>query len=181
MRRRLRARAAAGLAAMAALALAGCHRGAAPAGPKPASVKTEPGVASLLFPAVDGKLHAESRPLQLPVEADRRVEAVIAALLAGPRSPQLAAVLPKGVALTDCYVDKDGVAYLDLGAKDMADPPPSGSDLELLRIYSLVDTVVANEPRVRSVVLLWNGTQRATFAGHVDTTRPLLADRRWVQ
>jgi hypothetical protein len=169
------------LAATVALALAGCQRETAPPPPRAVSTKVEAGVATLLFPAADGKLHAEPRPLQLPVEADRRVEAVIGALLGGPKSSELAPVLPPGVTLTDCYVDRNGVAYLDLGSKELPDPPPSGSDLELLRIYALVDTVTGNEPRVRSVVLLWNGAQRATFAGHVDTTRPLLPDSRWLQ
>jgi len=26
-------------------------------------------------------------------------------------------------------------------------------------------------------VLLWNGTQRVTFSGHLDTSRPLVPDR----
>lgn len=53
------------------------------------------------------------------------------------------------------------------------DPPASGSREELLRIYSVVETVTVNVPEVRRVVLLWNGVQRESFAGHVDTSRPL--------
>jgi hypothetical protein len=30
-------------------------------------------------------------------------------------------------------------------------------------------------------VLLWNGVQRSTFAGHVDTAAPLFEDRTWVK
>ena len=32
-----------------------------------------------------------------------------------------------------------------------------------------------------AVALLWNGTQRASFAGHVDTSRPLRIDPALVQ
>ena len=182
-RRRRAGRAALLLAAIAALACAGCRR--APPGPAAAAGaaagKTETATVTLLFPGADGMLHAETRPVALPLPADARVEAIVAALLAGPKTAGLAATMPPGVALTDAYVDPQGVAYLDFGAKDQPQPPASGSELELLRVYSVVDTVTGAEPRVRAVVLLWNGSQRTTFAGHVDTTSPLLADRRWVR
>ncbi|HEV8630063.1 MAG TPA: GerMN domain-containing protein [Thermoanaerobaculia bacterium] len=171
------------LLAAAALGLACQRRGseAAAGGPAPSPGRTEKATVSLLFPGDDGFLHAEPRELVLPLEPDGRVEAVVGALLAGPKTDGLVAPLPAGVTVADAFVDGQGVAYLDLGAKDQPDPPASGSDLELLRVYSLVNTVLANEPRVRGVVLLWNGTQRPTFAGHVDTGAPLLADRRLVR
>lgn len=167
----------------AAAAITGCQRGdetpaggaAAPVGP------TEKATVSLLFPGADGFLHAESREVALPLTADGRVATVVAALLAGPRTKGLVAPLPTGVTVADAFVDPQGVAYVDLAAKDQPAPPSSGSDLELLRVYSVVDTVLANEPRARSVVLLWNGVQRTTFAGHVDTSAPLLEDRTWVK
>ena len=141
---------------------------------------TEKATVSLLFPGPDGFLHAESREVALPLTADGRVATVVAALLAGPRTQGLVAPLPAGVTVADAFVDAQGVAYVDLAAKEAA-PPASGSDLELLRVYSLVDSVLGNEPRARSVVLLWNGTQRITFAGHVDTSAPLLEDRKWIK
>ena len=42
-----------------------------------------------------------------------------------------------------------------------------------MTVYSLVNSILANEPRARRVMLLWNSQQRPTFAGHVDLTRPL--------
>ena len=45
-------------------------------------------------------------------------------------------------------------------------------------VYSLVDTVVANVPQIQRVALLWNGTQRETFSGHLDTSQPLVPDRK---
>jgi hypothetical protein len=138
-------------------------------------------VVSLLFPGPDGLLHGESREVPLPLSPDGRVAALVTALLAGPQTQGLAAPLPAGVTVGDAFVDAEGIAYVDLAAKDQAAPPASGSELELLRVYSLVDTVTANEPRVRSVVLLWNGAQRVTFAGHVDTSAPLREDRKWVK
>lgn len=161
----------------------GCRRpGEAPPGvtPVPAG-PSEVATVSLLFPGGDGFLHAERRELSVPLAADGRIAAVVGALLAGPQTKGLVAPLPAGVSVGDAFVDAQGVAYLDLAAKDQPTPPPSGSDLELLRVYSLVNTVLANEPRARAVVLLWNGVQHATFAGHVDTASPLREDKKWVR
>ena len=168
---------------VAAFAWMGCRGGkeALPGATPPPAGPTEKATVSLLFPGPDGFLHAESREVELPLTADGRVAAVVAALLAGPRTPGLVAPLPAGVTVADAFLDAQGVAYVDLAAKDQPSPPASGSDLELLRIYSFVDTVLANEPRARSVVLLWNGAQRITFAGHIDTSAPLLEDRKWVR
>jgi len=176
----------AGLGAALVLSLLGaaCRRGGEEVKPEttqPPVGPTEQATVSLLFPGPDGKLHAESRELAVPLGADARVAAVVAALLAGPKTEGLVAPLPAGVTVGDAFVDADGIAYLDLAAKDQPVPPPAGSDLELLRVYSLVDTVIANEPRARSVVLLWNGVQRPTFSGHVDTAAPLLEDRTWIK
>ena len=169
--------------AMLAIATVGCPKReeARPGVTPPVAGPTETATVSLLFPGPDGYLHAESREVALPLAADGRVAAVVAALLAGPRKAGLVAPLPAGVTVADAFVDAQGVAYVDLAAKDQPAPPVSGSELELLRVYSLVDSVLANEPRARSVVLLWNGVQRITFAGHVDTSAPLLEDRKWVK
>ena len=166
-----------------ALVASGCRGGeqAPPGATPPPAGPTENATVSLLFPGPDGFLHAESREVALPLTAEGRIAAVVAALLAGPRTAGLVPPLPPGVTVADAALDAQGVAYVDLAAKDQPAPPASGSDLELLRVYSFVDTVLANEPRARSVVLLWNGAQRITFAGHVDTSAPLLEDRKWVR
>ena len=44
----------------------------------------------------------------------------------------------------------------------------------MLSVYSIVNTVLLNIPEISAVVLLNNGQQRPTFAGHLDTSRPLL-------
>lgn len=172
-----------GAALLAALLLAGCRREEAtgPAAAGGAAARTERAVVQLHFPAEDGYLRVEKREMQVPAEADGRIEAIVGALLGGPRERGLLAVFPAGVELGGVYVDPHGTAYVDLAAEGQPAPPPSGSALELVRVYSLVNTVLANEPRARGVVLLWNGTQRQTFAGHVDTLRPLTADHGLVR
>lgn len=173
----------AGLLAMAlAVALVGCRPAAeAPAGAPDAATSTPSGAPQLeevrlVFPDEGGWLRLENRPLALPAEPQERVKEVLAALLEGPRIPGLTAPLPAGVELGDVFVDPQGVAYVDFHSDELPDPPGSGSRLELLRVYSVADTVLLNSESLRGVVLLWNGVQRPTFAGHVDLTRPLGLD-----
>ena len=104
---------------------------------------------------------------------------------------QLLPALPAGVRLLAVEL-LDGVAYVDLttvevgsgtGSTRAADRPAvflerpaMGLTEELLAVYSLVNSLTANNLGIDRVVLMWNGEQRPTFAGHVDTTRPLMAD-----
>ena len=76
----------------------------------------------------------------------------------------------------------DGVGYVDLtvarpgAAAARFERPAMGLEEELLAVYSLVNSLTASNLGIERVVLMWNGEQRPTFAGHVDTTRPLLSD-----
>ncbi len=104
---------------------------------------------------------------------------------------QVFPALPAGVRLLALEV-LDGVAYVDLtmtavsdGTGDRAgagrsalvlERPAMGLTEELLAVYSVVNSLTANSLGIDRVVLMWNGEQRPTFAGHVDTTRPLMAD-----
>jgi spore germination protein GerM len=134
----------------------------------------------LYFPA-GGGLRAERRELQVSEDPKDRIRKVLLALLAGPAAAPnasgLVRSLPPEVKLGDVQLSADGTAFVDLRWPDHEDPPESGSTAELQRVYSLVDSVALNVPQVNRVVLLWNGTQRITFSGHLDTSRPLVPDR----
>jgi hypothetical protein len=100
-----------------------------------------------------------------------------AAAAAAARTSGLVRPFPPEVKLGDVQLAADGTAFVDLRWPDHDDPPESGSTEEIQRIYSLVNTVAFNVPQANRVVVLWNGTQRLTFSGHLDTSRPLLPDR----
>ena len=72
----------------------------------------------------------------------------------------------------------DGTAYIDLRGADGAPPPATGSEMEMLSVFALVDSVVWNLPEAERVVLLWNGEQRPSLSGHVNTGSPLVANRQ---
>ena len=136
--------------------------------------------AELYFPNTAGWLSAESRELPAAGSAEERAAQVAEALLAGPAEPRHLAPLGEGVALASLHLSSDGVVYLDLAAARLAAPPVSGSRGELLVVYSFVNSILANVPEARGVVMMWNGNQRPTFAGHIDTTRPLSAESKWL-
>jgi spore germination protein GerM len=132
---------------------------------------------NLYFPADGGGLRAEPRDLQVTQAPKNRARRVMEALLAGPKAPGLARPFPEGVTLGSVQLGRDGIAYVDLHWQDHPDPPASGSTEEIQRIYSVVDSITLNVPQATRVVLLWNGAQRDTFAGHLDLSRPLAPDR----
>ena len=128
---------------------------------------------TLLFPSAGGRLSEEIRELPAVIEPEVRIRQTVEALLAGPEQSGLYAPLPAGISLGSVFLAGDGTAFLDLITGEGVGTPSWGSKQELLAVYSLVNTVLTNEPQARRVTLLWNGQQRSTFAGHVDLTRPL--------
>jgi spore germination protein GerM len=160
-----------------------------------AGVPTERHPFDLYFPASGGGLRAERRELAVSEDPKDRIRKVLEAVLAGPTAPpasggagaakpvpggaaaELVRPFPAEVKLGGVQLSADGIAYLDLRWNDHEDPPESGSTEEIQRVYSLVDSAALNVPEVSRVVLLWNGTQRLTFSGHLDISRPLVPDR----
>jgi len=142
-----------------------------------AASSTTTWTATLYFPGADGRLHPEPRRVESAADPVARVRALVGELLAGPRTGALVRPLPEGTALGAVLVTTDKVAYVDLRGAAGAGPPPSGSTQETATVYSLVDSVALNVPEAERVALLWNGVQPESFAGHLDLTHPLAADR----
>ena len=157
---------------------AGGAEGDGPGGPG-ATVEVE---VDLYFPGEGAALARERRRLAVPEDPEGRLLALARAVLGGPRSPSLLAPMPAGVEARGVYLTAGGDAYLDLvSAEEGAAPPAGGSTEEMLRVYSLVNSLALNEPRARRIALVWNGTQRETFSGHLDTSRPLAPDTKLVE
>lgn len=131
----------------------------------------------LYFPAEAGLLRAERRTLDTSEAPRDQVHAIVTELLKGPEGAGLARPLPEGVEVGSVLLAPEGIAFVNLQWKDHEDPPAGGSTAEMQMVYSLVNSIALNVPRVPRVALLWNGTQRLTFSGHLDTSLPLTPDR----
>lgn len=169
------------LALVAVLALVwafwhGGGRGGQPPATEPPAPPSQESF-DLYFPGGDGLLHAEARQLAVPGDARARARALVLALLDGPRGAGLLRPFPETVGLLDVYLTPDGTVYVDLGAEGMDRPPAGGSLAEMMRAYSIVDTLALDLPEVQRVALLWNGVQPESFSGHLDTSVALPAKR----
>jgi hypothetical protein len=138
-------------------------------------------LADLYFPADGATLKAERRELAVSRAPRDQVRKVVEALLAGPTAAGLARPLPKEVTLGSVLLSDGGVAYVDLQWANHDQPPAAGSDAELQMVYSVVDSIALNVQQAPRVVLLWNGVQRQTFSGHLDTSQPLAPIRELIR
>lgn len=130
----------------------------------------------IYFPGADDRLHGEAHALSPDLATpEQRLRALAQAWIDGPRSESLVRPL-QGVDSLHVDLTDAGTLYVDLLPSPDADKPQLGSAEELTAIYSLVNTFALNVPEVKAVVLLWNGTQPPTLAGHIDTGVPMIAD-----
>lgn len=139
----------------------------------PPAVAEETWTARLFFPSAADRLLPQEAPVTSGSGARSRAAGAVMALLSvAPVAPRVAAFPPE-VRLGKLLLLEDGTVIVDLRTDPAAEPPQSGSTLELLRIYAVVHTVLRNVEEANRVVLLWNGVQRPSLAGHVDTGHPL--------
>lgn len=132
---------------------------------------------TLYFPGPNGLLVPERRTIQATSEPKDRVAKIVAALLAGPEQDDLVRPFPEGTEVGSVQITAGGAAYIDLRSASLPDPPPTGSTGEMQMVFSIVHSVAANVEQAPRVALLWNGVQRVSFGGHLDTSRPLYPDR----
>lgn len=132
----------------------------------------------LLFAGSDGMLHPELRSVPLPAEVHERVRMVVLEVLAGPSGNlNLHAVVPWEAALAAVFIDHEGTAFIDLTAPPK---PLAGSHTELMLVYGLVDSILLNCPELVSVQILFGGHEIPTLTGHLDLSRPLVLNKRFI-
>ncbi|WP_321533275.1 GerMN domain-containing protein [uncultured Desulfuromonas sp.] len=101
------------------------------------------------------------------------IEAIVRELIVGPQTA-LVPVLPEQALLLGVEIDEDRVV-LDFN-QALVTNIPAGSSSELLSVHALVNTLAANIPYVRRLVLQVEGREIKTLRGHVDLTEPVPAD-----
>ncbi|MBU1696072.1 MAG: GerMN domain-containing protein, partial [Proteobacteria bacterium] len=79
----------------------------------------------------------------------------------------LEATWPKGTKINSFFITDDGKAYVDLSPEQgMMENMDTQS--ELLAIYSLVNSLTLNIPKIEMVKILIQGQDALTLAGHID-------------
>jgi hypothetical protein len=127
----------------------------------------------LYFESPQMLLTAETRDVQLPENPAGALPAVMRELAKGSANLGVPHVLPADTVVRGAYLLPDGTAFVDLGGATLTQGWGTGSHEELMAVYSIVQTVVANFPQARRVRLLINGEPAETLAGHVALDRSL--------
>jgi len=179
-----------------------------PAAPRPGAVQPTPTArptpvvpptpvpgqrVTLWFEPKEGELfRAESREIPAAPDEIGFLRTLAAAVLEGPRDPDLLRPFPDGWTLRGAYRLRDGLVVLDLqppppeaGLTVEGPPAPAaapgptwqtGTHEELAAAQALLITLAKNLPDVSKVALLVSGEPAETLAGHLDVTHPLVPD-----
>ncbi len=92
-------------------------------------------------------------------------------LIKGSVNAGVPRLLPADTVLRGAYLLPDGTAFVDLGGPTLTQGWNTGSHQELMAIYSIVQTVMANFPEAKRVWLLVNGEPAETLAGHISLSK----------
>lgn len=132
------------------------------------------GTARLFFAAGDRPgLLIEERALPPSAELSSQVRLVAQFVLEGPKTP-LRATFPPDARVLDAFLSPRNVAIVNLSKEAAAQD--TGTDGELLAVYSLVDSIISSLPSVKKVQILVDSSPAETLGGHVDISSPLAAD-----
>ncbi len=159
---------------LALLALAGACRKQKPLTP---NLNVENRVAmravTLFFETPDMLLGREERNVALPENPAGALSIVARELVKGSSNAAVPRVFPPDTVVRGAFLLPDGTAFVDLGGPTLTQGWGTGSHQELMAVYSVVETVVANFPEAKKVRILVNGEPAETLAGHVSLRRAL--------
>lgn len=138
----------------------------------PARQTTGKRTAVLFFVAEGSRLAREAREMEPCGDEAACVKETLDELAYGPLG-NLDDPLPEGTLLNSVRIEGDA-ALVDLN-RAFIDAMPSGSSAEMMAVYSIVDTVCLNFPKIRVVRLTVDG-EGGALLGHLDLSEPLAPD-----
>jgi spore germination protein GerM len=143
-----------------------------PAARLPAAAVDQQTAVNLYFMSADEPvLMSEERMIRQGADPTDFGRAIIEALIEGPKS-KLIRTLPEKTLLRGFYLSEDATAVVDF-TDSIRKHHPGGCRMELLTIYSIVNSLALNMDRIRTVKLLIDGQEAQTLAGHIDIQFPL--------
>lgn len=124
-------------------------------------------------------LVSESRKIAEVFSQKQKITRTIKELIKGPKG-KLIHTIPPTTILKNVRIDSNGVAWLDFSSH-LSHDHPGGSSAEIMTIYSIVNTVLLNFREVKKVRILIEDSEIETLAGHIDCSRPLVANRDFIK
>jgi spore germination protein GerM len=157
------------------LAVAGCKEKPQPLSPNLAVAnKVAPRIVLLYYEGPDMLLAPERRSVPLPENAAAALSVVIRELMKGSMNAAVPKLFPADTVIRGAYLLPDGTAFVDVGGPTLEAGWGAGSHTELMAVYSVVQTVMANFPEAKQVRLLVNGEPAETLAGHISLSKALV-------
>jgi spore germination protein GerM len=126
----------------------------------------------LYFSDGDGEfLVPEKERIEKKKSVDQEAKEIIERLIRGPKG-KATPTLPAQTRLLNVHVGNDGVAKVSF-SKALRTEHPGGSSAEMITVYSIVNSLIANFPEVSRVQILIEGSEIETLTGHLSLRRPL--------
>jgi hypothetical protein len=127
----------------------------------------------IYFPSLDEQgLVSEFREIFATATPGDQIKQILADLISGPTTDTATRAMPGGTRLRQAYVLESGVAWLDF-SPELSAGLTGGSEVELMTVFAIVNSVVANVQPVRRVGFLINGQPVETLNGHVHLLNPM--------
>jgi spore germination protein GerM len=126
----------------------------------------------LFFVADGSRLSREARELEECADTTFCVKETLDELFYGPLG-ELDEALPEGSVVNAVRIEGN-TAVVDV-SRNFVDEMPAGSSAEMLAVYSIVDTVCINFPKITRVRLTVAGEGKVVLE-HLDLSDPLVAD-----
>ncbi|MBI5374147.1 MAG: GerMN domain-containing protein [Candidatus Schekmanbacteria bacterium] len=111
--------------------------------------------------------------------SEEKIKAVLARLLKGDvnfstvfqSAGQSSGPGAAGIDVLDVIISRENIAYVDLSRSFMT-RNPTGITSEIEAVNSVALTVLKNFPEITGVMILIDGKEQKTLAGHVDISMP---------
>jgi hypothetical protein len=130
-------------------------------------LRDEPLSITLYYPH-EGVLAMVSTVVKQQPDTQSLARVALAALLTDQRVAQEPVL--RDIRMRELYLDGSGTAYIDLTLGPRKDVRASAWE-EQLAIYSLVNTLLQNFEEIKQVMVLLDGREAQTLAGHMDLSR----------
>ncbi|MCF8054689.1 MAG: GerMN domain-containing protein [Deltaproteobacteria bacterium] len=131
---------------------------------------TETISAVLFFPDENEEfLLTEKRKIPKRSSSEAQALEIVKELIDGPRSGGVRS-FPDGAAVQSVKI-KDGVAMVSFD-EELIKKHPGGTTAEMMTVFSLVNSLVKNDVKIKQVRIVVNGKPIETIKGHIDATAP---------
>jgi hypothetical protein len=134
----------------------------------------------LVFPEWDASGYVtEERQIPSRDRPGEDLMGLLGILCEGPRISGAVSSMPTGTKPLGAFVDPDDQSVVIDFSLELVTGHPGGSAAEVATITSILRTVALNFPDTRHCIILVEGAQVETLAGHLDMIKPF-DPRRWM-